>query len=60
MHYVKGNVCPFGMNCTYAHGEEELQKTRLMDLQRAGLIEDVETYRTQPCWTHVATGSWYV
>lgn len=60
LHYKNGNPCPFGVNCTYAHGEEELQKTRLMDLQRAGLIEDAETYRTKPCWTWVATGSWYV
>jgi hypothetical protein len=60
LHYKNGNPCPFGVNCTYAHGQEELQKTRLMDLQRAGLIEDAETYRTKPCWTWVSTGSWYV
>jgi hypothetical protein len=58
MHYRRGNDCPFGDKCTYAHGEEELQLTRLMDMQRAGLIEDAETYRTKPCWTYVATGSW--
>lgn len=58
MHYSSGRVCPFGLNCTYAHGEAELQMTKLMDLQRAGLIEDVDTYRTKPCLTWVATGSW--
>jgi len=58
MHYSKGNECPFGERCTYAHGEEELQLTKLMDMQRAGLIEDAETYRTKPCWTYVTTGSW--
>ncbi|CAJ1942642.1 unnamed protein product [Cylindrotheca closterium] len=57
MHHRRGNDCPFGEKCTYAHGEEELQLTRLMDMQRAGLIEDAETYRTKPCWTYVATGS---
>lgn len=58
MHYKKNFQCPFGSECTYAHGVEELQMKRLMDLQRAGLIEDAETYRTKPCWTWVATGSW--
>ena len=59
MHYANGRPCPFGSNCTYAHGEEELQMTKLVDLHKAGLI-DMETYRTRPCWTWVATGSWYV
>ena len=55
-HYEAGKGCPFGERCTYAHGEKELQKTKLMDLQRAGLVEDVETYRTKPCFTWVSTG----
>jgi hypothetical protein len=59
MNYANNRPCPFGAHCTYAHGEEELQMTKLLDLHQAGLI-DVDTYRTKPCLTWVATGSWYV
>ena len=58
VHWTSGRECPFRDQCTYAHGEHELQITKLLDFQKAGLIEDAETYRTKPCWTWVATGSW--
>lgn len=59
LHYTNKTICPFGNNCTYAHGEEELQLTKLIDLHRAGMV-DIDTYRTKPCLTWVSTGSWYV
>ena len=59
LHFINKTSCPFGANCTYAHGEEELQLTRLMDLHEAGLV-DASTYRTVPCLTFISTGSWYV
>ena len=57
LHFINKTQCPFGSNCTYAHGEDELQLTKLMDLHEAGLV-DACTYRTVPCLTFVATGSW--
>jgi len=48
--------CPFGNKCNYAHGEDELKYTKLMDLKRAGLI-DIEIFRTHPCLTWVSTGA---
>jgi len=56
-HYNTPKGCPFGEKCNYAHGDHELKLTKLMDLERAGLI-DVEIFRTHPCQTWVATGAW--
>lgn len=58
MHYMQSKACPFGDSCTYAHGEDELQTKTLADLQKNCLLDDVENYRTKPCFTFVAMGSW--
>ena len=59
MHIERGTVCPFGKECVFAHSEEELRLTKLLDLVRAGMV-DGETFRVLPCETFVSTGSWYV
>ena len=58
LHYARGKVCPYGVRCNYAHGEHELKYTKLFELQRAGLVEDISTYRCHPCASWVATGAW--
>lgn len=57
-HWKEGRECPWGPKCTYAHGEEELVVPTLSRMQREGMIEDAQCYRTKPCWTYVATGAW--
>ena len=47
---------PDTTDCTYAHGPEELQMTKLRDFHDAGLI-DMDTFRTKPCLTWIMTGS---
>ncbi|CAB9516475.1 zinc finger protein 36, C3H1 type-like [Seminavis robusta] len=57
MHVKQGAKCPFGAQCTFAHSEDELKMTKLLDLQRAGWIDSVDTYRTKPCFLFVSAGS---
>lgn len=56
-HFGTPKGCPFGDKCNYAHGVHELKYTKLMSLERAGLV-DVEIFRIHPCPIWVATGSW--
>ena len=60
IYFVKNEPCPYGNMCNYAHGEEELRYTKLLELERAGLVNEVDTYRTHPCISWVMTGSWQV
>jgi len=61
-YYLNGTVsmCPFGSKCNYAHGEKELKYSTLHEMKCAGLVEDIHTYRTHPCFSWVSTGAWYV
>ena len=56
----RGGKCSFGAKCKYAHDKSELTHQTLMDRHAAGLIDDLQTFRTRPCLDHVMTGSWYV
>lgn len=49
--------CKMGPKCHFAHNEEELRYKRVLERDKAGLI-DAKTFRTRPCLDHVATGSW--
>jgi Zinc finger C-x8-C-x5-C-x3-H type (and similar) len=57
MHIERGSTCPFGKDCVFAHSEEELRLTKLLDLVCAGMV-DGETFRAKPCENWVSTGSW--
>mmetsp|Transcript_31586 Transcript_31586/g.38372 ORF Transcript_31586/g.38372 Transcript_31586/m.38372 type:complete len:984 (-) Transcript_31586:357-3308(-) len=54
-HYGTVRGCPFGDKCNYAHGSNELKYTKLLDLERAALI-DIEIFRTHACPNWVSTG----
>jgi len=56
LYYTQGWKCPFGSKCNYAHGIDELKYTKLIDMERAGLVDDVKTYRTHPCFSWVSSG----
>ena len=51
--------CPFGAMCNYAHNYKELALKTLKERYDNGLI-DINTFRTRPCFTFIATGDWYV
>mmetsp|Transcript_15068 Transcript_15068/g.22243 ORF Transcript_15068/g.22243 Transcript_15068/m.22243 type:complete len:658 (-) Transcript_15068:54-2027(-) len=53
--FTKSGVCAFGDKCHYAHGENQLRRNRLLDLELAGLI-DHRTHRVRPCFDWCATG----
>ena len=56
-NFMTGKSCKYGRKCNYAHGHHELKLTKLKERHEAGLL-DAATYRTRPCFDHIATGSW--
>jgi hypothetical protein len=58
LFFSRGKPCPFGRKCNYAHGEHELKYTTLMEMDKAGLVSDVDAYRAFPCLSWVSTGGW--
>ncbi|GFH49919.1 hypothetical protein CTEN210_06395 [Chaetoceros tenuissimus] len=57
LFFSRGEKCPFGKKCNYAHGEHELKYTTLEEMDKANLISDVKSYRSYPCFDFVATGA---
>jgi Zinc finger C-x8-C-x5-C-x3-H type (and similar). len=58
LFFSRGKPCPFGEKCNYAHGEDELKYTKLVEMDRAGLVADIKSYRAYPCFSWVSTGAW--
>lgn len=58
LFFSRGTRCPFGSKCNYAHGEDELKYTKLFELEKAGLVTDINAYRAYPCFSWVSTGAW--
>jgi len=56
--FLNGEYCPYGKGCNFAHGIEELKQVKLMELQAAGMVKDLSTYRTHPCFSWTSTGAW--
>lgn len=56
-NFSLGLDCPFGSRCNYAHGEDELKYSTLFELEKAGLVQDITSYRAHPCFSFVATGA---
>ena len=59
-YWQNSNVCPWGTNCNYAHGEHELKfrYSTLLLMESSGQIPNAFTYLARPCSTWVTTGAW--
>ena len=55
-YFKKGEMCPWGDECGFAHGKSELRFQGLLESAKAGIL-DLKTFRRWPCLTHVSTGS---
>lgn len=58
--WIEGKKCPWGINCNFAHGEEELKfrYSTLLLMEGSGQIANAYTYLCRPCLTFVSTGAW--
>lgn len=54
--YLRGELCEFGSKCSFAHGAHELSVRTLHDLHEKNM-ENIEIYRTMPCFDWVCTGA---
>ena len=48
-NFISGNPCPFGKNCNYAHGEEQLKKyTSAQTLEELPKVEEPKFHPEAP------------
>ena len=55
---LSGEECPLGSRCKFAHSRKELALTTILERLDAGIVDDVNAFRSTLCFDHIATGSW--
>lgn len=55
---LSGEECPLGSRCTFAHSRKELHLTTILERLDAGIVDDVNVFRSTLCFDQIATGSW--
>ena len=50
-------MCPFWNKSNYAHEENELKYTKLIELKNSGLVDNNKNCRIDPCLSWVGTGA---
>ncbi|GFH49821.1 hypothetical protein CTEN210_06297 [Chaetoceros tenuissimus] len=54
---LSGEECPLGSRCKFAHSRKELDLTTILERLDAGIVDDVNVFRSTLCFDQIATGS---